>query len=47
MTVARDIDPVYAAAFDAAQKAGVEVIAFDTLISPHEITIGRALTTVT
>lgn len=47
VSVARDIDPVYGAAFEAAQDAGVEVIAYDTLISPQEITIGRALITVT
>lgn len=47
VAIAGDIDPVYAAAFKAAQNAGVEVMAFDTLISSQEITIGRALTTVT
>jgi len=41
VTLARDIDPTYAAAFDAALKAGVEVIAYDTRISPHGIEIGQ------
>ena len=47
VTIAHDIDPVYADAFHGARHAGVEVIAFDTLISPQEITIGRELSTVT
>ncbi len=47
VAIAGDIDPNYAAAFQAAQNAGVEVMAFDTLITPQEVTIGRALTTVT
>lgn len=41
VTLARDIDPAYAAAFDAALKAGVEVIAYDTRISPQGIEIGQ------
>ncbi|MCE8000951.1 MAG: DNA/RNA nuclease SfsA [Rhodobiaceae bacterium] len=45
--VARDIDPAYATALDRAIEAGVDVMAFDTLISPQEITLGRALNTVT
>jgi sugar fermentation stimulation protein A len=47
VTVARDIDPAYGDALDAARAAGVEVLAYDTLINPQEITIGRTLTTVT
>ena len=47
VSVARDIDPVYAAAFDAARAAGVDVLAYDTEISPQEVAIGRVLTTVT
>ncbi|MEP2715061.1 DNA/RNA nuclease SfsA [Pseudophaeobacter sp.] len=42
-SLAADIDPVYAAAFELAQKAGVERLIYDTRISPQEITIGRAL----
>lgn len=38
--LARDIDPTYAAAFDAALAAGVEILCFDTRISPESITIG-------
>ena len=41
--VARDIDPVYAEAFDAARAAGVEVMCFDCAISPDEITLRRAV----
>lgn len=43
LTLARDLDPTYACAFDAAQRAGVEVLCYDTLISPDEITVGKAL----
>jgi sugar fermentation stimulation protein A len=42
-TLARDLDPTYATSFDAATRAGVEVLCFDTLISPDEITLGKAL----
>lgn len=41
LSVAADIDPTYAAAFSAARAAGVEVFAYDTRISPQEITIGQ------
>lgn len=44
--VARDIDPNYAAAYDAALAAGVEVLAYSTLISRNEVHLGRALLTV-
>ncbi|TFL18087.1 DNA/RNA nuclease SfsA [Jannaschia formosa] len=37
--VARDIDPGYAAAFDAARAAGVEVLAFSTRIDRAGITL--------
>ncbi len=47
VAIAGDIDPIYTAAFKLALSAGVEVMAFDTLITPQEVTIGRALTTVT
>lgn len=40
MTLAADIDPTYAAAFAKARNAGVEVLAYDTEISPEEITLG-------
>ena len=43
VTLAADIDPTYAAAFDAAQAAGVEIAAFGCNISPQEITLGGAL----
>jgi sugar fermentation stimulation protein A len=42
MTLAADIDPSYAAAFAQARAAGVEAIAYDTVITPEAITIGRA-----
>lgn len=43
VTLAEDIDPTYAAAFDAAHAAGVEVLAYDCKISPEEITINQPL----
>jgi sugar fermentation stimulation protein A len=46
VSVARDIDPTYGAALGAALHAGVEVIAYDTRITPEEILIGRKLETV-
>lgn len=42
-TLASDIDPTYAAAFEAAQKFGVERLIYSTSISPQEITIGATL----
>lgn len=39
--VARDIDPVYAAAFDTARVSGVEVMAMDVVMNPRGITLGR------
>ncbi|WP_243611502.1 DNA/RNA nuclease SfsA [Shimia aestuarii] len=42
-TLAADIDPAYAAAFDAARAAGVEVLAYGCRISPQEIEIGAPL----
>ena len=44
---ARDIDPTYAAAYDAARAAGVDVLAYDTLISPDGIALGKPIETVT
>ena len=41
MTVARDIDPTYGAALDAARASGVEVMAFDTVITPEHVSIGK------
>lgn len=43
MTLAGDIDPTYATAFEVAQKAGVEVICYDTRISPKGVELGRTL----
>jgi sugar fermentation stimulation protein A len=39
--LARDIDPSYAAAFDLARHAGVEMIAYDCRLSLEEIAVGR------
>lgn len=43
MTLAGDIDPAYAAAFEAARTAGIEVLCYDTKISPDGIELGRPL----
>ena len=43
VTLADDIDPTYAAAFDIATKAGVRVLAYDCRISPQEILVGKPL----
>jgi sugar fermentation stimulation protein A len=43
LSLARDIDPGYAAAFDAATAAGVEAMALRCRMSPEEITIDRAV----
>ena len=43
VTLAEDIDPTYAAAFDAGRAAGVEVLAYDCQISPQSITLGKPL----
>lgn len=43
VTLADDIDPTYAAAFDIATEAGVQVLAYDCWISPQEILIGKPL----
>ncbi len=40
MTLAVDIDPTYAAAFATAKISGVEVLAYDTTITPEAITLG-------
>lgn len=41
--LARDIDPRYAAAFDRAKAAGVEMLCYACRISPHEIMLDRAV----
>lgn len=41
VTLAEDIDPTYAAAFDRAQSAGVEVLAYDCEITPDTIVLGK------
>ncbi|MBO9478581.1 DNA/RNA nuclease SfsA [Shimia sp. R11_0] len=43
VSLAADIDPTYVAAFHAARKAGVEVLAYSCVISPQAITIGARL----
>ena len=43
VTLAADIDPAYAAAFDSARAAGVEVMAYGCTITPDEIDIGAPL----
>lgn len=42
-SVARDIDPAYAAAFDAARAAGLETLVIGTHISPQQVTLGTEL----
>ena len=41
--LARDIDPAYGAAFDAARAAGVEIMCLGTSISPQEIRLAGAV----
>lgn len=43
VTLAEDIDPTYAAAFDIARESGVQVLAYDCVISPAGISIGKKL----
>ena len=45
-TLARDIDPAYGAAFDAARDRGVELICLGTDISTHGIRIGQPIAVV-
>ena len=40
VSIAADIDPTYAAALGAAQRVGVEVIAYRADITPNRITLG-------
>lgn len=41
--LAADIDPNYAAAFDVARAAGVEVLVYDCIMSPSEIVVGEQI----
>jgi sugar fermentation stimulation protein A len=41
--LARDIDPAYAAAFDLARDAGVEMLSYDCRVSPEEIAVNRRI----
>ena len=43
LALARDIDPVYGAAFDAAHAAGVEMLAYQCQITPEEIVVTTRL----
>ena len=43
MTMAADIDPTYTQTFAMACKAGVEVLAMDTDISPQGVQLRRLL----
>jgi sugar fermentation stimulation protein A len=42
-TLARDLDPAYAAAFDKARAAGVEMLAYQCRITTEEILVGGPL----
>ena len=42
-TLARDLDPGYATAFDKAREAGVEVLVHGTKITTQGVTIGQRL----
>ncbi len=42
-SLARDLDPAYASAFDEAVKAGVDVMCYDCEISTSEVTLRRAI----
>jgi len=44
--LARDIDPAYAAAFDAARAQGVETLCFGTVITPQGVELAGPLTIV-
>ena len=43
LSLARDIDPAYAAAYEAARAKGVETLCFGTDITPHGIHLGALL----
>jgi sugar fermentation stimulation protein A len=44
VTIARDIDPAYGEALDAARKAGVEILAYGCTLTSKEIKIAKPLT---
>lgn len=41
--LARDIDPGYAAAFDRARDAGVEMLSYDCRVTTEEVTVNRPI----
>jgi len=41
--VSGDLDPTYGAAFEAARGAGVEVLAYDTVIDPAGVVLGKEI----
>ena len=43
LDLARDVDPAYGAAFDAARAAGVEMLAYRCRLSPEEIVLETAV----
>lgn len=43
LSICRDLDPAYAAAFDRARKAGVEMLAYRCVITRDEIAVDRAV----
>ena len=43
LALARDVDPIYGAAFDAAATAGVEMFAYQCSVTPEEIAITTRL----
>lgn len=43
LTLARDIDPDYGAAFDKARSAGVEALAYRCALSPHDIKLDKKI----
>lgn len=43
LKIAADLDPAYARAYDAARRAGVQMICYDTTIDPQGVTLGVAV----
>jgi len=41
--LARDIDPGYAAAFDRARDAGVEMLSYDCRVTKEEVIVNRSI----